>query len=91
MLKKKLFKAIAYIAVGLSCVLNTGCVAVSEKSEEISKEYIVCQEPRPEICTQQYDPVCGYLADGTQKTYGNGCTACSDQKVTKYKLGACPE
>jgi hypothetical protein len=29
-----------------------------------------CQ-PQPEVCTQQYEPICG--CDG--KTYGNACTA----------------
>jgi hypothetical protein len=48
-----------------------------------------CSEPRPEICTQQYDPVCGTLDDGSRKTYSTGCTACSDQKVVGWIPGEC--
>ncbi len=67
---------------------NIGCVT---SSKDISKEnsYIQCEEPRPEICTMEYLPVCGKLIDGSLKTYGSGCSACSDKKVTGYKPGPC--
>ena len=34
-------------------------------------------EKAAEICTMEYLPVCGYMADGTSETYGNACGACS--------------
>jgi len=51
----------------------------------------VCTEPRPQMCTRDYRPVCAQLSDGTFKTYSNGCTACSDISVTGYRKGACEE
>ena len=48
-----------------------------------------CPEPRPEMCTQQYDPVCGQLRGGDSKTYSNWCTACSDKAVESYIPGEC--
>jgi alkaline phosphatase D len=49
----------------------------------------VCTDPRPQVCTMDYRPVCGQLNDGSFKTYSNGCTACSDLLVTAYEEGAC--
>jgi len=50
----------------------------------------MCTEPRPEICTMQYDPVCGIHTDNTTKTYASDCTACSNKDVTGYTKGECP-
>ena len=50
---------------------------------------ITCKEPRPQVCTQDYRPVCAALPDGDFKTYSNGCSACSDPAVTGYSEGAC--
>lgn len=50
---------------------------------------VVCKDPRPEICTMNYLPVCGISSDETVKTYANGCTACSNQHVLGYREGAC--
>ncbi len=49
----------------------------------------LCPEPRPEICTREYRPVCAQLQNGGFKTYANGCTACTDTTVTGYREGAC--
>ncbi len=49
----------------------------------------ICTDPRPQVCTMDYRPVCAQLEDGSNKTYANGCTACSDQLVTAYIEGIC--
>ncbi|MES0349936.1 MAG: hypothetical protein ABUK19_04375 [Desulfobacteria bacterium] len=55
-----------------------------------ASERYVCADPRPEICTQEYIPVCGQLRGGDTRTYSNGCTACSDKSVVSYVPGKCP-
>ncbi len=48
-----------------------------------------CPEPRPQICTREYRPVCAQQSDGTIKSYATGCTACTDPDVTAYREGVC--
>jgi len=50
---------------------------------------VACEEPRPQLCTMQYDPVCGLTANNQYKTYSNACSACSDASVSGYNPGAC--
>ncbi len=42
------------------------------------------------MCTREYHPVCGTLADNTSQTFSNKCVACSDEKVVRYVDGPCP-
>lgn len=49
-----------------------------------------CADPRPQMCTREYRPACGLRRDGSRKTYGNACTACSDPDVVTQAAGACP-
>lgn len=52
-------------------------------------DVIICQEPRPQICTREYNPVCANLSGGDTRTYATGCTSCSDSTVVSYMPGAC--
>lgn len=63
---------------------------------------IDCSDPRPEMCTREYRPVCASRDSGIRcvtepcpgtelKTYGNACDACADQSVISYNPGACDE
>ena len=54
-----------------------------------------CPEPRPQLCTMDYTPVCARrCADDSceqaeMKTYANACTACADSRVVYQQPGAC--
>ena len=50
-----------------------------------------CTDPRPQVCTMEYAPVCAVLSAGGTREYASGCNACADDKVTGYAGGACPE
>lgn len=50
-----------------------------------------CSEPRPQVCTMEYAPVCATLTAGGQKEHASSCNACADDAVTGYVSGMCPE
>jgi len=63
--------------------------------------FVTCSDPRPEICTQQFQPVCAQVDTGVRcikapcpsaesRTFPNGCAACTDPKVLGFVEGACP-
>jgi hypothetical protein len=71
---------------------------VPDKPHQITT---ACADPRPEFCTRDYRPVCAQADTGVRcvkapcpearewKTFGNACTACSDETVMGYKEGEC--
>ena len=75
----------------LLAVLLVGCASSSPAMKAVPEGAQVCEDPRPQVCTMDYRPVCGNLADGSRKTYANGCGACSDAAVASWNDGACPE
>lgn len=76
----------------LLCFFSVACSSYGEK-EDINEpgalDLILCEEPRPQICTNEYNPVCARLKDGDTRTDATGCTACSDPQVSGYEMGAC--
>jgi hypothetical protein len=58
-----------------------------------------CEIPRPEICTKEYNPVCGWfdpvkiqcIRYPCAVAYGNKCEACADDKVISWTEGECPK
>ena len=82
------------LIVALLSVMLVSCASLDEEENRQNYEpgeldLILCEEPRPQICTREYDPVCARLQDGSVKTYATGCTSCSDPAVQGYIKGAC--
>ena len=50
----------------------------------------LCEEPRPQVCTLEYAPVCAVLDGGERKEFASGCSACGDKTVTGHVEGPCP-
>jgi hypothetical protein len=73
----------SFVAVACSPAPSAG------EAKSSRPELTACEDPRSQICTLQYDPVCGFASDGNSKTYGNACSACADETVSGHRAGAC--
>lgn len=69
-------------------------------AESSAPTLATCPEERPQACTFDYRPVCATVDTGVrcvttpcpsteQKTYGNACSACADEKVIGHVPGEC--
>ncbi len=73
------------IAVLLTLLSLQACSRNTHHADiETENERVICLEPRPEVCTMDYQPVCALLKNGSYKNYSNGCSACSDLAVVSY-------
>ena len=79
----------AATAVWIATAVACATPPLPAQQADVRGGYMDCTEPRPEICTMQYDPVCGQISDGRSKTYSNACSACSDSQVHGHTLGPC--
>lgn len=62
---------------------------------------VACSDPRPEVCTREFRPVCAQRDTGVRcvtapcdeatewVTKSNACVACSDSEVIAHRPGSC--
>jgi len=88
----KIFNSLFLLLLSLSAA---SCTTTSEQRNDINDpgalDLIICEQPRPQICTREYNPVCGTLEDGGTVTGSTACTSCSDPKIVGYRMGACSD
>ena len=79
-------------------VLMSACA--TRQAQQIPASAVPCSDPRPEICTMDYTPVCATRDNGRRcltlpcestetATYSNACSACSDPRVIYHLPGEC--
>ncbi len=85
----KILHSFILFPVVLLLVSLTACD--EEDNKPVAGDLILCEDPRPQICTSEYDPVCSVLANGAGRTDATACTACSDTQVAGYIKGACED
>ena len=72
-----------------------GACATTPGGGEIPANAVQCTEPRPQICTMDYTPVCANRCSddscesSEMRTYANACGACADPLVVYQQPGAC--
>jgi hypothetical protein len=81
-----------FVLPWLLVAVTSGCAATGDPPppRDDSPDLVACSDPRPQMCTMQYDPVCARLGSGDTaawKSYSNGCTACSNPAVSAYRPG----
>ena len=88
----------AIIAILSGFVLLVSCA--THRAEQIPLNAMQCTDPRPQICTMDYTPVCATRDNGTRcattpcettetATYANACMACADPAVIYHLPAAC--
>ncbi len=86
-MKSKLSNGLKRIAIfGFPVLVVTACA--SQSGQDSAPALTECEEPRPQMCTMDYTPVCGVDVDQQFKTYGNACSACG-AGVLGYTAGEC--
>ena len=75
----------------LCVVFIAGAISACNATPEKSIVEVECNDPRPQICTMIYLPVCGLDNAGESKTYSSGCNACSHPEVVGYNNNACED
>lgn len=77
------------VAAVLAAIAATA--ACSTASEPASFPATACTDPRPQVCTMIYMPVCAVREDASRETLASACNACADATVSGYSDGPCDD
>lgn len=89
---------VAFIVIKASLIIAWHLGQLGHGRDGRMKDKNYCPEQRNEVCTEQYDPVCGWFGQKVQcikypcaQTYSNSCFACADNTVSYWTPSACPQ
>jgi len=79
------------VFIAAACLTLCACASAGSDQSTTAVDTTICEDPRPQVCTMDYTPVCATLQDGPVKSYSNACSACADANVKSWVANACPE
>ncbi len=78
------------LPIWLLLLLSLGACAGGQANSVVTGgDQVACTDPRPQVCSMDYTPVCAQLQNGQEKTYSNACSSCADVNVQSYRASAC--
>lgn len=79
------------LSAAIFCLGLAACSSVSGQAPAQEKQLFneACPAERSQMCTYDFNPVCGVSDSGEKKTYSNGCSACANENVAGFTLGEC--
>ncbi len=98
-MRTRIFLCVLSLTALLGCACRSGSQATGETARPAASE-TACPDQRPEVCTQEVEPVCAKRDNGVRcvtepcpsfewATYSNACTACADERVFAHVPGSC--
>ncbi len=80
----------ARLILPLLLSMLAGCAGYHNSRPIGAELHRQCADPRPQVCTLEYAPVCALLDKKQRKQYSNACKACANPAVVGYIAGPCP-
>ena len=75
---------IAVVLVALLALSGCSSPPPETSLSQPSQPQPACPEPRPQVCTMEFNPVCGELLAGGYREYSSPCNACADDAVVDF-------
>ncbi len=79
------------LTLAISACSSSSEIEEAASSIELPESASMCQEPRPQVCTMIYKPVCAYDKAGSTNTEASDCSACAKADVIAYTDGECTQ
>ena len=73
----------------IATLVFTGLLVGCQTTPSIPPEAQRCESPRPQVCTMDFRPACGFSSENISKTFSNTCNACSHEEVLWVIPGEC--
>ncbi|MFW6283060.1 MAG: hypothetical protein ACOC1P_03340 [Minisyncoccales bacterium] len=89
MVKKKKLSKNNLIVIAFILLAIASAIIFNFPEKDSERVYCQPEDREGDVCTQQYDPVCGFNSQGENETYSNSCHACLDSDVEYYVPGEC--
>lgn len=82
------YKNYLYIGIGIFLFIIAIYFGL-HVDDSLEKNYCTQDQREVDICTEEWNPVCGHKGEELFETYSNSCFACRNPEVIYWTKGEC--